>query len=50
MSLRASAKVVHEIVGGFCRVCDDTAEWLEGRGRDEVVYLEGLTRADAKQR
>lgn len=39
MTGRKPAGVVHEIVGGFCRVCGDTAEWLDSRGRDSVVYL-----------
>lgn len=41
MSLRASAQVIHEVVDGFCRVCGDTAEYLEDRGRDAITYLEG---------
>jgi hypothetical protein len=40
MTARASAQVVHEIVGGFCRVCGDTAEYLEDRGRDAITYPE----------
>lgn len=32
-------EVVHEIVGGFCRVCGDTAEYLRDRGRDVVIDL-----------
>lgn len=34
------ATIVHEIAGGFCRVCGDTAEWLRDRGRDEVIEVE----------
>ena len=41
-------QVVHEIVGGFCRVCGDTAEWLEDRGRDAVLYLEATEDEEAK--
>ncbi len=37
-----AAAVVHEIVGGFCRVCGDTGEWLEAHGRDRVVYLDDV--------
>lgn len=33
-------QTVHEIVGGFCRVCGDTAEWLVDQGRDLVVFLD----------
>lgn len=35
-----SAPIVHEIVGGFCRVCGDTVEWLTERyGARSVVDL-----------
>lgn len=34
--------VVHEIVGGFCRVCGDTADYLVERGRDDVVFLDDV--------
>lgn len=37
---RRAAEVVHEIVGGSCRVCGDTAEYLVDRGRDAVTYLD----------
>ena len=41
------AAIVHEAVGGFCRVCGDTEEWLRERyGAAAVVdmtdALEGL--------
>jgi hypothetical protein len=35
-------EVVHEIVGGFCRICGDTAEYLVDRGRDRVVFLDDV--------
>ena len=34
-------KVIHELVGGFCRVCGDTAEYLVTTG-DRVVFLDDV--------
>ena len=34
--------VTHEVVGGFCRVCGETAEYLSGSGRDRVVFLDDV--------
>lgn len=42
MSAPRYGEVVHEIVGGFCRVCGDTAEYLVGHGRDRVVFLDDV--------
>ena len=47
MTRSAGRPVVHEIVGGFCRTCGDTEEWLRERyGAAAVVdltnALEGL--------
>lgn len=38
----AAREVTHEIVGGFCRVCGDTSEYLVDRGRDLVVFLDDV--------
>ena len=35
-------EVIHELVGGFCRVCGDTAEYLVAAGRDRVVFLDDV--------
>lgn len=40
MTRSAERPVVHEIVGGFCRVCGDTAEYLVDRGRDVVEFVD----------
>lgn len=32
--------LTHEIVDGFCRVCGDTAEWLQGSGAEVVIVVE----------
>ena len=39
---RLGGSVVHEIMGGFCRVCGDTAEYLVERGRNDVVFLDDV--------
>ena len=35
--------IVHEVVGGRCRVCGEIAEWLEADpARGTVVYLDAV--------
>lgn len=46
MSVKRGGEVVHECVGGFCRVCGDTVEWLRDRGRDRVIECVGHVDAE----
>lgn len=40
MTRSVERPLVHEIVGGFCRTCGDTAEYLVDRGRDVVEFVD----------